>query len=135
MVCIYCSQDTQVINSRLQKRSNQVWRRRKCLKCGAVFSTHEHAVYEAAWRVKGPQGALVPFMREKLFLSLYKSCEHRKTATDDAAALTDTVISGLAKQARVGIIESGSIAHEAITTLKRFDTPAAVHYKAFHPTA
>lgn len=133
MVCIYCGQNTQVINSRLQKRANQIWRRRKCLKCGAVFSTHEHAVYEAAWRVKTSRSSLEPFVREKLFLSLYKSCSHRKTATYDAVALTDTVISGLGKQIRNGVIESETIAHEAMSILKRFDTPAAVHYKAFHP--
>jgi len=73
MVCIYCSGDTQVINSRLQKRPNQVWRRRKCLECGATFTTHELAAYEGSWRVKSSSAGLQPFNKNKLFLSLYKS--------------------------------------------------------------
>lgn len=41
MVCIYCSGETQVINSRPQKRLNNIWRRRKCTACEGIFTTSE----------------------------------------------------------------------------------------------
>jgi len=132
MVCIHCGAKTHVINSRGQKRHNQIWRRRACFACNAVFTTSEAAVYEAAWVVLLRNGALQPFSRDKLFLSLYESCKHRKTALADASALTDTVIKRLSQLVQSGRLEARTIAHSAQVALHRFDTAASVHYQAFH---
>jgi transcriptional repressor NrdR len=132
MVCTYCGGDTQVTNSRHQKRLNQVWRRRHCLNCGATFSTHEVAVYEGSWRVLTEKGSLTPFHRDKLFLSLHKSLEHRKRSVEDATGITNTVISLLLSQADKGVLEPTSIALTAHEVLKNFDNAAATHYAAFH---
>ena len=132
MVCLYCGSETQVINSRLQKRQNQTWRRRRCLNCQAVFSTHESASYEDSWRVKAPDGSLKPFLRNKLFLSLHKSCEHRPKSVEDATSLTHTVISLLRPQTANGLLEPANIILTAQEVLKNFDASAAVHYEAFH---
>ena len=134
MVCIYCGNETQVINSRLQRRQNQVWRRRKCLSCGATFTTHELASYEGSWRVKTESGKLIPFNKNKLFLSLYKSLEHRKTAMEDASALTETTLGKLQSSTQDGLVVATDIIKTAQTILKHFDTAASVHYAAFHPT-
>jgi len=130
--CIYCASDTQVINSRHQRRVNQVWRRRKCLSCGAVFSTHESAAYDVAWRVKTAAGALQPFNRNKLLLSLYKSLEHRPSALDDADALTSTIMGKLLQKAQNGLVNRSDIIKTTQEVLKRFDNPASVHYAAFY---
>jgi transcriptional repressor NrdR len=132
MVCIYCGHETQVINSRLQKRTNQVWRRRKCVSCQATFTTHEMAAYEGSWRVKDGSGSLFPFNKNKLFLSIYKSLGHRTLALEDATALTDTVMAKLLANAQDGLLEASDITTAAKTVLKHFDTAAAVHYTAFH---
>jgi transcriptional repressor NrdR len=133
MVCIYCGGDTQVINSRLQKRLNRVWRRRKCLECAAIFSTHEQADYAAAWRVRLSNGSLRPFSQNHLLLSLYKSLEHRKTALTDAEALLDTIISSLQPQIVQGALEIAAIRELSLYTLEKFDKAAGVSYAAFHP--
>jgi len=133
MICIYCGGDTQVINSRLQKRPNQVWRRRKCVECAAIFSTHESVAYDAVWRVKKADGMLVPFVRNKLFISLYKSLAHRPSAIDDATALTDTIMGQLLKSSPNGLLLVASVRDTAHTVLERFDKAAAVSYQAFHP--
>jgi transcriptional regulator NrdR family protein len=132
MVCIYCSGETQVVNSRHQKRINQTWRRRKCQHCSAVFSTHERPAYEDSWRVRTASGELVPFLGDRLFLSLHKSCEHREHHIEDSRALSNTVISMLGNQAHQGLLETANIAHTAYQVLNSFDTAAAVHYGAFH---
>jgi transcriptional repressor NrdR len=134
MVCIYCGGDTQVINSRLQKRQNQTWRRRKCLDCLAVFSTHETASFEDSWRVKTEEGSLKPFWRDKLLLSIHKSCEHRPDSIEAASSLTGTVLSLLRQQTDKGLLEATNIALTAYEVLKNFDKVAAVHYQAFHLT-
>lgn len=130
MVCTYCGGKTEVTNSRHQKRLNQVWRRRHCYNCGATFSTHEQTAYESVWRVNSKHQALVPFNKQKLFVELYKACEHRPTALDDAAALTDTILGLLRARATSGLLESKDIATTTHTVLQNFDTPAAVYYAA-----
>ena len=132
MVCVHCGQKTAVINSRSRLRTNQVWRRRICLVCHAVFSTLEAADYGAVWLVKGLDGHLQPFTSDKLFLSLYQSCQHRPTALTDARALTDTVIKKLFTQVKDGVIPTKTIMTTAQIALVRFDKAASVHYQAFH---
>ena len=139
MVCVQCGGQTQVINSRHQKRANQVWRRRRCHQCNAIFTSEETASYSGAWRVagdagitKGTKSVLEPFSRDKLFLSLHRSLQHRKTALSDAQALSDTVIKKLSGSARAGLIEKKAIICAAQVALNRIDTAASVHYAAVH---
>lgn len=132
MVCIHCSAKTHVINSRVQQRRNQVWRRRQCWDCGATFTTEEAAHYKAAWQVLGVDGDLQPFSRDKLFLSLYKSCEHRKTALHDAGGLVETIVAKLGEYVSNGTLDSRHIVQVTQVALSRFDGAASVHYAAFH---
>lgn len=132
MVCIHCGSETQVTNSRPQKRLNQVWRRRKCLSCSSIFSTEEVAQYTASWAVLDHAGHIRAFERDKLFVSIYSSLQHRTTALRDATALTDTVIKKLIGQARDGVIIGSVLAQTVQVALNRFDTAASVHYQAFH---
>ena len=132
MVCIYCSSETKVTNSRHQKRLNQVWRRRKCLSCGAIFSTLEGANTSQALSVLKKNG-LEPFSRDTLFVSVYDSLRHRKTVLGDATALTSTIISTLTPLATDAVVDRDVIVTITTTVLQRFDKPAASHYQAFHP--
>lgn len=132
MVCIYCQSDTQVVNSRHQKRQNQVWRRRKCIHCQAVFTTLEAVDFSQAVTVVRNQ-TYEPFSRDTLLLSVYDSLKHRKTASSDATALVTTIIGQL-----VAFIETAQLTREQIVAvtsevLERFDGVAATHYRAFHP--
>lgn len=132
MVCIQCNEKTQVINSRLQKRLNTVWRRRNC-PLGHTFTTHETIDYGAVWVVVSPQGRISSFSRDRLFLSLLASLQHRKTASTDAAALADTVIQKIGVQiVGTGRINASAIASAAQVALNRFDVAASVHYSAYH---
>jgi transcriptional repressor NrdR len=131
MVCVYCGKNTEVVNSRLKRKNNQVWRRRHCPACGATFSTEETVQYELAWQVLDG-GRPQPFLRDKLFLSLYKSCEHRKTALSDAKGLTETIIRKLSAHLSDGTVSKGDIAQVAQVALNRFDKAASVHYDAHH---
>lgn len=132
MVCIQCGGETAVSNSRHQKRLNQVWRRRLCKSCGSVFTTEESADYAGSWAVQSHSGTISPFSRDKLLLSLHRSLQHRKSALNDASALTDTVIKKLSNSIKEGRLESQQIKQAAQVALNRFDKAASVHYAAFH---
>lgn len=132
MVCVHCGAKTHIINSRAQHRLNQVWRRRQCFACHAIFTTGEMVTYEATWAVRNAQGTLQPFLRDKLLLSLYKSCEHRPAALKEAGALAETVISKLRPFIYEAAIDSHVIVQTAQVALSRFDHAASVHYAAFH---
>lgn len=135
MVCIYCGSKTDVTNSRPQKRLNRTWRRRECRQCGAVFTTIEAAQLAEGLTVARdtPTTGLQPFVRDKLFVSIYASCQHRSEALEDAAALTDTIIGRLSDIQTGGIVASHALRELVHTTLARFDSASAVHYRAFHP--
>jgi transcriptional regulator NrdR family protein len=89
-------------------------------------------LYGASWVVTSKSGPLKPFSRDKLLLSLYKSCEHRRTALSDAAGLVDTIIKKLSAQASGGVIERHHIIQVAGVALNRFDMAASIHYQAHH---
>lgn len=77
---------------------------------------------------------LEPFQRDKLFMSIYDSLKHRKTALSDASGLTDTVISQLYPLMKDAVVERMAIIRAVTEVLTRFDGVAATHYDAFHPS-
>lgn len=133
MVCIYCGFSTQVINSRQQKRLNQVWRRRRCLQCGAVFTSHEAVDLGASVTISSDSRSLTPFNQNALLISIYDCCRHRATAASDAQALLQTILSQLRPQIADGVLRRDAITATTYQVLSRFDIPAATMYKAYHP--
>lgn len=134
MVCIYCAKRTEVTNSRLQRVHNAVWRRRRCLACKAIFTTHERIDLSAAFMVSSiSAGPPVPFSRDKLFLSIVRACGHRDDQVQDAGALTETVIVGTAATANESLVQREALAKKIYEVLLNFDDAAATHYRAYHP--
>lgn len=149
MVCIYCQSKLHVNNSRPQLTRNQTWRRRACKACGAVFTsiesidlsqsiivstTADNSRHGSGGITRSPE-TLHPFERDKLYISLYESLRHRDTAASDARGLCDTVTVHIIASARDGHVAARTIARHALNTLQRFDTAAATHYAAFHPSS
>ncbi len=134
MVCIYCRYETKVTNSRHNKKLNFVWRRRQCLSCGSVFTTLEKPDLYSSLSVN-QQSLYQPFSRDKLFISLYDSIKHRKSALTDSTALTDTVISKLNTKIQNACLTPEQIAKTAYAVLKQFDKAAATYYAAYHTGA
>lgn len=131
MVCPFCNKETEVINSRPQKRTNGVWRRRHCFGCQRIFTSVEKADLESSVRVQKRSGDLEPLSEAKLMISLYRALEHQKTAPDMAFELSQTVIKSVLKFSSGPLIPSSAIAFEVIATLKNFDAAAAIRYQSF----
>lgn len=133
MVCYTCGGETAVLNSRPQKRTNQVWRRRRCTLCDTVYTTTESIDYAKSLMVHRPTTKhLVPLERDRLLLSLYKSLGHRPTALTDAGGLCATIITKVAPLAKNNVVETRQIIETTLVALNRFDKLAAQHYQAFH---
>lgn len=130
MVCEYCGSETRVVNSRLKKRHNKVWRRRTCTACSAIFTTSESSDLSSSW-VFVDGGHSGPFSKEKLLISLYESLKHRKNAAVDSVELTETVIARLRTIVDKGEIDALSVKEAAYVCLNRFDKTAATLYLAF----
>lgn len=91
MVCPYCEQKTRVTNSRAQKRTGGVWRRRQCTACMALFTSEEHIDYSTTWLVQKSSEQTTPFERDVLLLSIAGCVE----TPQEASQLTDTVLKQL----------------------------------------
>lgn len=132
MVCIYCSGKTTVTNSRPQKRLGQTWRRRQCENCGAIFSTIEAADLAASVRVLSPDGALRPFERDKLYMSVASALGHRRDAVAASTALVATITAKLLASTQSALLKRETIFSVTATTLEAFDTVSGVQYRAYH---
>lgn len=133
MVCLYCSGDTRVGNSRLQRRSNQVWRRRICKHCGAVFTTHE-AIDLSSTLIVVVGGLPKPFVTDMLFTELLLAMSHRKNAYSDAREASNTVITRLLELPGKPLYSPSQISLITSDVLKKLDKRAHLRYSAEHPS-
>lgn len=133
MVCVYCGNETQVTNSRHQKRNNQVWRRRRCLKCRAVFTTIESTDYANALRVQDGSD-FKPFLADLLYTEVLLALSDRKQAYIDAREVTATIIKALLQHKSSPLFSANEISQVTAGVLKRFDKQAWHRYAAEHPS-
>ena len=132
MVCLYCHSKTRVTNSRQQKRSNQVWRRRQCQACRAVFTSHEAIDLSSALLVGS--GRPRPFISDMLFTEVLLALQDRKDCYLAAREVTSTVIRELLKLPDKPRIEPKQISEVTVKVLKRLDKRAYLRYMAEHPS-
>ncbi|HET9722008.1 MAG TPA: hypothetical protein VFP32_03190 [Candidatus Saccharimonadales bacterium] len=132
MICLYCGGDTKVTNSRLQKRNNQVWRRRSCLKCGAVFTTHESVELESALSVE-KSGRFEPFLPDLLLDELISAMRHRKDVYTASGEVMGTIVRRLLALPQKPRFSSQDITRTTSEVLKHFDRRAYLRYIADHP--
>lgn len=133
MVCVYCGGELAVTNSRGQKRSNQVWRRRRCEGCGALFTSHEAIDLSSALMVDY-NGSTRPFMMDMLFTEVLLALQDRKDAYVAAREVTSTVVAHLLKLPGLPMIDAKQISQETAKVLKRLDKRAHLRYLAEHPS-
>lgn len=73
MNCPFCQSDQIIVsNSRPSRKNTQIWRRRKCLKCGQSFTTREKMTASFVV-VEKRDGRHLQYCHSKLFASVYRS--------------------------------------------------------------
>lgn len=133
MVCVYCGSETKVINSRHQIRNNQVWRRRQCLACQAVFTTHEAVELESALSVE-KNGQLKPFLPDLLLKELMLALKDRKDVYTGSREVLGTVVRRLLALPQAPVFSAKDISSVTSGVLKRFDKRSYLRYQADHPS-
>lgn len=133
MQCLYCKSDTRVGNSRLQRRNNQVWRRRVCKRCGAVFTTHE-AIDLSSTLLVVVSGVPRPFVVDMLYTELLLAMSHRQNAYLDAREATNTVIKRLLELPGKPLYSTSQISLITAEVLKKLDKRAYLRFAAEHPS-
>lgn len=134
MVCLYCSAETRVGNSRPQKRNNQVWRRRQCVRCGAVFTTHETIDLSNALLVAASGSSPKPFLDDILFTDILLAMQDRKDCYAAAREATTTVVTKLLGLPGKPLFSPKQISLISADVLKKLDKRAYLRFKAEHPS-
>lgn len=134
MICIKCSTDTKVTNSRPHKKTPSVWRRRECKACGTTFTTHEVVAddgYELI--VKDRKNSKSSYSLPRLMMSIVAALGHRPApaSSDEAYWLAQTITQEVQATA-TDSIQSSYLADVAYETLSHFDATAALQYGARH---
>jgi len=132
MICLHCGGQTKVTNSRRQKRNNQIWRRRQCLVCGAVFTTHEAVELESALSVSR-DGRNTAFLPDLLLNELILALKHRPDAYTAAREVLGTIVRRLLALPQKPVFSASDITSVTTEVLKRFDWRAYLRYSADHP--
>jgi transcriptional regulator NrdR family protein len=134
MICIKCSNETKVTNSRPHKKTPSVWRRRECKACGTVFTTSEVVADESyQFTIKAPDGSTSSFSLPRLMLSIAPSLSHRSHTgiADESYWLAQTVAQTIQATA-TDSITSESLAVQVYDTVSLFDATAGLQYGARH---
>lgn len=129
MHCPYCLKiTTAVVNSRASKANSQIWRRRKCLACEVVFTTHEiidisHII------VTKRTGESEMFSRMKLYSGIFYASQsskisHREVFIDTITRSIEQAILHLKKKK----ITSDEIAEITLMHLKKKHTPTFLRF-------
>jgi len=132
MFCVNCfNPNTAVTNSRPNKKQPSVWRRRKCPKCGAIFTTYERPSLADNKVIQLSDGSHEVFNLGKLIISITKAFAHLpEEAAYNSLWLAQTVEDHLSTQREV--ITPGDIEATTHDVLRHFDELAAVQYAAQH---
>jgi len=134
MICIKCSNETKVTNSRPHKKTPSVWRRRECRACGTVFTTTE-VVSDSTYQftVVHPEKVLSEFSLPRLMFSIASALNHRQTASvaDESYWLAQTVAQAVQATA-TDTVTSSALASQVYETLTNFDATAGIQYGARH---
>lgn len=122
-----------MVNSRHQKRNNQVWRRRECLACQSVFTTHETVELANALSVD-KQGWLSPFLPDLLLKELMLALQDRKDVYTASGEVLAIIVKKLLLLPQKPVFKPQDISKTAGGVLKRFDKRAYLRFVAEHPS-
>ena len=133
MFCPYCDySDTEVVNSRATKKNTRVWRRRKCIKCKSVFTTHEAVDLSNIVIIK-KSGKTEYFNRAKLYSGIYGSTiglkvEDREKLVEKITKEVETKILRL----KVDKIESSKVGDIVLSLLKKMHTASFLRFLSYN---
>jgi len=135
MYCPFCQSDQVIVsNSRPTNKNTQIWRRRKCLKCGNVFTAREK-IDISYIIVEKRDHRHVKFSYLKLYSGIYNALANRKRSDQGQSAaiaeeITQKVEEILITQ-KIKKIKTRDIAKLVVKTLSKKYPDGALLYFAY----
>ncbi len=108
-----------------------MWRRRECLVCQAVFTTHEAVELESALSVD-KSGQNQPFLPDLLLKELMLALSHRKDVYTASREVLGTIVHQLLALPQKPLYKPTDVSKVTSEVLKRFDKQAYLRYVAEH---
>lgn len=137
MKCPNCtSLKTGVTNTRPSKKSAVIWRRRRCLTCKKLFTSHEIISLDFLI-IKKRSGKTTRYVRDKLFASIYDALAGAKGADRGDAVLaaqkaTEQIEARILAEKR-SIVPTHEIVNMVTDELEKVNLGACYRYAAFSP--
>jgi transcriptional repressor NrdR len=129
MKCPYCGGlESRVIDSR--ELDEAIRRRRKCVACGARFTTYERIQLHNIFVIK-KDGRREEFDRAKLALGVRKACEKRPLPTGAIDKFIDNIEAELYREGRTEVLSS-HIGDLVMEGLKKLDHIAYVRFASVY---
>ena len=132
MECPHCHQSlTAVTNSRATKQNTQIWRRRRCLHCDVVFTTHE-VIDLSHLKVSKKAGYTEMYSRIKLYSGIYGSTIGLKIANREK--IVDKVTREVERNLlflKQNKIASSLIADYVLKILRKTNTAIFLRYLSY----
>ena len=110
-----------------------MWRRRECLACHSVFTTHEAVELESALSVER-NGQNRPFLPDLLLKELMLALKHRQDVYTASREVLATIVRQLLALPQKPLYNPADISKITAEVLKRFDKRAHLRYLAEHPS-
>lgn len=131
MKCPYCGHlDSKVVDSRMTEENAIVRRRRKCMKCGSRFTTHER-FEDPAFLVIKKDSRRERFDRQKIFSGIIKACEKRPVGMDQIESICSRIEREL-KNNSEREVSSIIIGKKVMECLKDLDHVAYVRFASVY---
>lgn len=131
MKCPFCREpQTDTVNSRPTYHESQIWRRRRCLHCQAVFTTYERADLGFIKVIK-KSGKKERYSRAKLFAGIYGaflSIPNKERAVDAVINEIESRILDL----RTKEVPSVAISKVVLNVLADTNVPAFTRFLAYN---
>lgn len=132
MHCPKCgSNNTHVVDSRMQEQSNSIKRRRECRDCGYRFTTFERC--EDPIEVIKRKGGTQPFDRNKLLAGLLRATSKRERDVDlnRLNALIDDIERELRSRTKTAVT-SHEIGDMVLKRLEKLDKVAYIRFASVY---
>ena len=126
MRCIYCANDTKVVDKR--DAENIIRRRRECLSCAKRFTTYEKAHINLL--IVKKNGEQERFDRQKLITGLQKAFEKRPIAQETIETMADEIETELMSIGEE--VSSRKIGDIAMQKLEKLDKIAYVRFASVY---
>lgn len=130
MRCFFCSSDqSSVVDKRAVKRTDQIRRRRECLRCHKRYTTYEQQINFELYVIKR-SGQRQLFDRDKLKIGIAKALEKRPQL-----AAVDTIVDKIEQQVKgkkEREVPSKVIGQAVLAELKKIDHVAYLRFASVY---